>query len=41
MYDFITLFAPHLDREVIQKATELRNKDEIDNLIPEANLPSY
>jgi len=41
MYDFITLFAPHLDREVIQKATELRTKDEIDNLIPAANLPSY
>jgi LysR family cys regulon transcriptional activator len=41
MYDFITLFAPHLDREVIQKATELRTKDEIDNLIPAANLPIY
>lgn len=41
MFDFITLFAPHLDRDLIQKALELRTKEEIDNLIPSANLPSH
>jgi LysR family cys regulon transcriptional activator len=39
MYDFITLFAPHLTREVIQKAMELRTKEQIDNLIPASGLP--
>lgn len=40
MLDFISLFAPHLGREVIQKAIELRTKDEIDALIPAKSLPS-
>ncbi|MFT4564916.1 MAG: LysR family cys regulon transcriptional activator [Gammaproteobacteria bacterium] len=40
MLDFITLFAPHLNRDVIQKALELRTKEEIDKLIPESSLPS-
>lgn len=41
MVDFITLFAPHLSRDVIRKATELRTREEIDKLIPAANLPTY
>ena len=41
MIDFITLFAPHLDRDMIQRATELRTKEEINALIPAANLPSF
>ena len=41
MRDFITLFAPHLNRDVIEKAIELRTKEEIDALIPEATLPSF
>ncbi len=41
MLDFIGLFAPHLDRDVIHKAMELRSKEEIDNLIPAASLPAY
>jgi len=40
MYDFITMFAPHLDHDVIQKAMELRSKEEIDKLIPTATLPT-
>ncbi|MDA0823293.1 MAG: HTH-type transcriptional regulator CysB [Proteobacteria bacterium] len=40
MLDFITLFAPHLTRDVIQKALELKTKEEIDKLIPESSLPS-
>ncbi len=40
MLDFISLFAPHLGREVIQKAIELRTKEEIDALIPAKSLPS-
>ncbi len=41
MYDFIHLFAPHLNRDLIRKASEMRTKEEIDNLIPAANLPSF
>ena len=41
MRDFITLFAPHLNRDVIEKAIELRTKEEIDALIPAATLPSF
>ncbi len=41
MYDFITMFAPHLDHDVIQKAMELRSKEEIDKLIPTATLPTF
>jgi LysR family cys regulon transcriptional activator len=41
MRDFITLFAPHLNRDVIEKAIKLRTKEEIDALIPEATLPSF
>ena len=41
MRDFITLFAPHLNRDVIEKAIELRTKEEINALIPEATLPSF
>ncbi|MGR9090895.1 MAG: HTH-type transcriptional regulator CysB [Gammaproteobacteria bacterium] len=40
MLDFISLFAPHLERDVIQKAMELRTKEEIEALIPEKSLPS-
>ena len=41
MRDFITLFAPHLNRDVLEQAIELRTKEEIDALIPEATLPSF
>jgi len=40
MLDFITLFAPHLGRDVIHKAIELRTREEIDALIPAKSLPS-
>lgn len=41
MTDFITLFAPHLDRDIIEQALELRTKEEVDALIPAARLPSH
>lgn len=41
MTDFITLFAPHLDQNIIEQAIELRTKEEIDALIPAARLPSH
>lgn len=41
MYDFITMFAPHLNHDVIQKAMELRSREEIDKLIPTATLPTF
>jgi LysR family cys regulon transcriptional activator len=40
MYDFISLFAPHLSRKVVMKAMELGTKEEIDALIPASSLPS-
>ncbi len=41
MIDFITLFAPHLDRDMIERATELRTKEAINALIPPENIPSF
>ena len=40
MLDFISLFAPHLDNDLINRALEC-TQDEIDKLIPAAKLPSY
>jgi hypothetical protein len=40
MYDFISLFAPHLSRKVVMKAMELGTKEEIDAVIPASSLPS-
>lgn len=39
IYDFIALFAPHLTRELIERAIALREKREIDALFANVQLP--
>ena len=39
MYDFIELFAPHLDREVVNKAFNAQSRSEIDQLFENIQLP--
>ena len=41
MCDFIGKFAPHLNREVLQKAMQCHNKSEIDELFSEVALPTH
>ncbi len=41
IYDFIELFAPHLTRDVVEQAMKLRDKQEIDALFQEVDLPHY
>ena len=39
MYDFIERFAPHLTKDVVEKANLLRNQDEIDRMFAKFDLP--
>jgi LysR family cys regulon transcriptional activator len=39
MYDFIELFAPHLDRELIDQAFETQNTHEVEKLLQNLVLP--
>ncbi|MDP2715431.1 MULTISPECIES: HTH-type transcriptional regulator CysB [unclassified Rheinheimera] len=39
MYDFIERFAPHLTRDVVEKANMLRNQEEIDRMFARFDLP--
>ncbi len=41
MADFIETFAPHLDREMLDKAVQCRNKVELDELFQNMELPTY
>lgn len=41
MYDFIKLFAPHLSREIINTAMELKEQNAIDSLFDDISLPHY
>ena len=41
MYDFIQLFAPHLSREIINAAMELKEQAAINSLFDNINLPHY
>lgn len=41
MYDFIELMAPHLTREVVDKALELRDKEELNLLFKDLELPVF
>lgn len=41
MYDFITLFAPHLTRELVERAAAAGDKDAIEDLMREIELPSH
>lgn len=39
MYDFVKLFAPHLDKELIDKAYQCKSKFELDELFANVQLP--
>ena len=41
MYDFIRLFAPHLDRELIEKAWQCNSKMELDELFSAIEIPTW
>ncbi|MBF6623404.1 MAG: HTH-type transcriptional regulator CysB [Pseudomonas stutzeri] len=41
MCDFIEAFAPHLDREMLDKAVKCRNKLELEELFQDVELPTY
>ncbi len=40
MYDFVQLFAPHLDRELVSAAMEARDQEELDSLFQNIQLPT-
>lgn len=39
MYDFIERFAPHLTRDVVERACLLRNQEEVDKMFEDMELP--
>ena len=39
MYEFIEIFAPHLDRDVVEQAFEKPNRAEVDELFEGVELP--
>jgi LysR family cys regulon transcriptional activator len=41
MCDFIETFAPHLDRKMLEKAVECRNRVELEELFQHVELPTY
>lgn len=41
MCDFIQTFAPHLDRDTLDKAVQCRNRVELDELFDGVELPTY
>ena len=41
MYDFIRMFAPHLTKDLVEKAYLCSNKVEIDELFEHIELPLY
>mgnify|MGYP006272418521 CR=1 FL=1 len=41
MYDFIQLFAPHLTRELVEKAASLPDKEALDDLLRGLELPEH
>lgn len=41
MCDFIETFAPHLDRAMLEKAVQCRNKAEVDQLFDGMELPTF
>ncbi|WP_420591063.1 HTH-type transcriptional regulator CysB [Bacterioplanoides sp.] len=41
MYDFISAFAPHLSRDLVEKATHCHSRQEIDELFSDVVLPEH
>jgi LysR family cys regulon transcriptional activator len=40
MYDFITLLAPHIDRDLVDRAAECQSQEEVDALFAETEIPA-
>jgi LysR family cys regulon transcriptional activator len=41
MYEFMHLFAPHLDRNTVDRAMSASGKEEVDRLFRNIALPLY
>ena len=41
MYDFIRMFAPHLERELVRRCLQTGNKYELEEVFKEAPIPDY
>ena len=41
MYDFIEEFAPHLTREVVERAVATTEKEDFERLFKDLKLPEY
>ena len=41
MYEFIRLFAPHLSKEIVSRAMELKDQSLIDELVKDIRLPHF
>lgn len=41
MYDFIHLFAPHLDRSTVERAAAMQTHEEIEGMFQEKELPTF
>ncbi len=41
MYDFIEMFSPHLNRDVVDQAHQCRSKEELEALFANTELPEY
>jgi LysR family cys regulon transcriptional activator len=40
MYDFIERFAPHLTKDVVERASLLRSQEDVDEMFKNVKLPS-
>ena len=41
IYDFIELFAPHLEYELVERAKSMRDKADVEGLFASLDLPIY
>jgi len=41
MYEFIELFAPHLQRDIVDQVMSTRSKEELDALFSDIDLPMH
>ena len=41
MYEFIQLFAPHLSKEIVERAIATKDKDDFERLFDEKELPTH
>ena len=39
MYDFIEMFAPHLNRDLVRRSLEAKSMAEVDELVGDIELP--